>query len=114
MHQGRDAARDDLQGLAQPRPLVQGRRAPTATPEWHPNALAQANKQRHLRDIAEATGVALEEMVFLDNERGNCLDVAELGVTVAWVPDGVTAKSWERTLAAYPAPGEIIDNRKMS
>ena len=35
----------------------------------------------------------------------------EVGAAVMGV---LIAKSWERTLAAYPAPGEIIDNRKMS
>ena len=46
--------------------------------------------------------------LFLDNERGNCVDVASIGVTVAYVPDGVTADAWERALKLFPAPGEIL------
>ena len=56
--------------------------------------------------------ITLDEMIFFDNERHNCVDVASLGVTVAYVPDGVTAAAWHRTLERYPAPGEIVDNRK--
>ena len=70
------------------------------------------NKRVHLTNIAEATGLDFSEMLFLDNERGNCMDVASLGVTVAFVPEGVTAGSWQRALEAFPAPGEILDNRK--
>lgn len=73
--------------------------------------IAKGNKQGHLRRIAEQTGVGLEEMVFFDNERPNCVDVAALGVSVAWVPDGVTAGAWEQSLARFPEPGSIFDFR---
>lgn len=100
----------------------------------------KGNKQGHLKNIAAQTGIALEEMLFLDNERmaaslelaqssmpradslitrfsatppgGNCLDVAELGCTVAWVPEGVTAGAWMTTLERFPEPGSILDFRK--
>ena len=52
-------------------------------------------------------------MLFLDNERGNCLDVAALGVTVAYVPDGVTRVAWEKCLEDFPREGEILDFRFM-
>ena len=96
-------------------------RGPATTHTWnrergHPPADAtptrrgarQGNKQGHLRRIAERTGVALEEMLFLDNEMGNCKSVAAIGVTVAYTPEGVKADVWERALAAFPAPGKII------
>ena len=41
----------------------------------------KGNKAGHLRNIAQATGIELERMLFFDNERGNCRDVAPLGVT---------------------------------
>ena len=47
-------------------------------------------------------------MLFFDNERGNCRDVASIGVTVAYVPDGVTAAAWDHARELYPAPGEIL------
>ena len=71
----------------------------------------KANKQRHLRTIAEATGIALEEMLFFDNEIGNCYDVSAIGVTVSYVPDGVTASAWEHALENFPSPGEILNER---
>ena len=73
--------------------------------------ITKGNKQGHLRRISETTGIALEDMLFFDNERGNCLDVADLGVTVAWVPDGVTAGAWEQSLERFPEPGSIFDFR---
>ena len=74
--------------------------------------IRKGNKRGHLTSLAEAAGIELEEMLFFDNERGNCLDVAELGVTVAFVPYGVTGEAWRRALEAFPAPGEILDNRR--
>uniref|UniRef100_A0A6T7L766 Magnesium-dependent phosphatase-1 n=1 Tax=Coccolithus braarudii TaxID=221442 RepID=A0A6T7L766_9EUKA len=73
--------------------------------------ICKGNKRGHLKRIAQVTGIPLEEMLFFDNERGNCIDVAELGVTVAWVPDGVTAYAWEQSLEQFPEPGTIFDFR---
>uniref|UniRef100_A0A7S4HGM3 Magnesium-dependent phosphatase-1 n=1 Tax=Prymnesium polylepis TaxID=72548 RepID=A0A7S4HGM3_9EUKA len=69
------------------------------------------NKQGHFKRIAERTGIELEDMIFFDNERGNCLDVAQLGVTVAWVPEGVTAGAWDESIERFPEPGSIFDFR---
>ena len=71
-------------------------------------------KQTHLKNIAKTVGCDLEEILFFDNERGNCMDVAAIGTSVAFVPEGVTAKSWESALERFPEPGEIFDNRKES
>ena len=68
----------------------------------------KGSKSGHLRNISQATGVALEDMVFFDNERGNCSTVAKLGVTVCYCPSGVTQEDWENTLSKFPAPGEIL------
>ena len=35
-------------------------------------------------------------------------DVAKLGVTVSYTPNGVTRKDFNKVLAAFPAPGKII------
>ena len=50
-------------------------------------------------------------MLFFDNEYGNCQDVASIGVSVAYVPDGVTADAWQTALESFPSPYEIIDAR---
>ena len=77
-------------------------------PRLQVEEIHKGNKQGHLRSISERTGIPLTEMLFLDNERGNCVDVAALGVTVAYTPSGVTAGAWEAALARFPSPGEII------
>ena len=69
------------------------------------------NKQGHLRNIAKRTNIALEDMLFFDNERGNCVDVSAIGVTVAYVPRGVTALAWERALRDFPS-NQIIQGNK--
>ena len=68
----------------------------------------KANKRKHLTRLSERTNIQLEDMIFFDNERGNCFDVASIGVTVACVPHGVTAEAWERALEKFPAPGEVL------
>ena len=61
-----------------------------------------------MRNISEQTGLALEDMLFLDNEWGNTVDVSSIGCTVAYVPDGVTRQAWEAVLERFPAPGQTI------
>ena len=68
----------------------------------------KGNKQGHLRNIAESTGIALEEMIFFDNEYGNVQSVNAIGVTCAYVPDGVTQDAWDKAISGFPSPGEII------
>ena len=69
----------------------------------------KGNKAGHLRNIAQATGIELERMLFFDNERGNCRDVAPLGVTCCYCPDGVTAEIWRLALENFPAPrGKMV------
>jgi len=68
----------------------------------------KGSKKGHLTKIAAAVGCSLEEIIFLDNERGNCNTVAAAGCTVGFTPDGVTREAWDATLAAFPAPGQII------
>ena len=57
---------------------------------------------------SKASGVSFEEMMFLDNESGNCRAVAKLGVTVVYTPNGVTAEEWAHALQVFPQPGQIV------
>ena len=50
----------------------------------------KANKSRQLTKISEDTGIPLNEMIFFDNQSNNCMDVSQVNVTVAYVPDGIT------------------------
>jgi len=68
----------------------------------------KANKSRQLKKISEETGIALNEMIFFDNQTNNCQDVSKVNVTVAYVPDGITRSAFEDALKQYPAPGQIL------
>ena len=59
-------------------------------------------KREHFLRISEKTGIDPKEMVFFDNERGNCQKVAKLGVTVGYCPEGLTDEIFNRTLSFYP------------
>ena len=65
----------------------------------------------HITTIAKKANCQPEEIIFLDNEKGNCKTVAGIGCTVGYTPSGVTREAWEATLEAFPAPGEIINSR---
>lgn len=74
-----------------------------------PMEIRQDSKVNHFRRISSTTGVAMEDILFFDNERGNCFDIAELGVVVVYSPDGVTSQLWEKALHAFPdASGQVL------
>ena len=72
----------------------------------------KGSKSGHLREISKKSGCSLEEMVFFDNEWGNCQTVAKIGVTVVYTPKGVTRHLFQEALDQFPAPGHIIGKRK--
>jgi hypothetical protein len=39
----------------------------------------KANKQSHLKAIAKKSGADLKDIIFFDNEYGNCQTVAKIG-----------------------------------
>jgi magnesium-dependent phosphatase 1 len=74
-----------------------------------PIEIAKDSKVDHFKRIAAQTGVAMQDILFFDNERCNCRDVAELGVVVVYSPDGVTNTLWEHALQEFPtASGQIL------
>jgi magnesium-dependent phosphatase 1 len=71
--------------------------------------IAKDSKVHHFQRIAAQTGVAMQDILFFDNERCNCQDIAALGVVVVYSPDGVTNQLWEHALQAFPhAAGQIL------
>lgn len=68
-------------------------------------------KTTHMAAIAAATGVPATAMLFFDNERRNCVDVAGTGALAVYAPRGLTAHAWEVGLAAYARGerGRIVD-----
>lgn len=74
-----------------------------------PIEIQSDSKISHFERISKRTGVAMEDMLFFDNERGNCCEVAKLGVVVAWVPDGVTKQMWDIAMENFSsASGKVI------
>ena len=75
-----------------------------------PIQISYDGKANHFRKIASETGVAFKDMLFFDNEFGNCKDVSSLGVTVAYCPKGVDTSIWEAAVDAFPVQrGNIIE-----
>lgn len=74
-----------------------------------PWEISSDSKTVHFQRLAKATGIALQDMVFFDNELGNCRSIAKLGVTVGYCPDGIKRAIWINTMAAFPnTDGSII------
>lgn len=72
-----------------------------------PIQIASDSKIDHFYRIHEETKVAMGDMIFIDNELGNCEMVASLGVTVGYCPGGVTKELWDATLEAFPC-GTVV------
>mmetsp|Transcript_16363 Transcript_16363/g.40322 ORF Transcript_16363/g.40322 Transcript_16363/m.40322 type:complete len:215 (+) Transcript_16363:1581-2225(+) len=60
--------------------------------------ISKVSKDKHMRSLKQRTGVDFEDMLFFDNEIGNCRRVEPLGVHCVYVPDGMTAASWSSAL----------------
>ena len=74
-----------------------------------PIEIQSDNKVYHFQRISSVTGVAMKDILFFDNERGNCVEVAKLGVAVGYCPDGVTKRIWDCCLQAFPtASGKVV------
>lgn len=59
-------------------------------------------KVRHFERIAANTKIPYEQMVFFDNERGNCKKIAQLGVTACYCPQGLTKELFDYTMKRFP------------
>ena len=72
----------------------------------------KGSKDNHFRSLKKETGIDYDQMIFFDDQMGNCQTVSKLGVTVVYTPDGVTRQSFEEGLEKFPAPGQIIGPTK--
>ena len=70
--------------------------------------ITKESKSSHFRRLKEKYECDYEDMLFFDNEYGNCQDVSSIGVSVCYCPDGVTRGAWDLALESFPSPGEII------
>ena len=76
------------------------------------------NKQKHFRNLQQATGVEYQDMLFFDDARdgkfGNCEPVSELGVLSVHCPNGIYEEQiWKNALDRYSEwdqkPNTIIE-----
>jgi magnesium-dependent phosphatase 1 len=58
------------------------------------NNVSTNNKSKKLK---------FKDIIFFDNEAGNCKQVARLGVTCVYTPRGLTYEAWENGLRNFPA-----------
>jgi len=65
--------------------------------------IASGSKKKHFERLRAAADVDYADMLFFDNERENCVDVAQLGVACVHCPGGMTADAWSRGLALFAA-----------
>jgi len=75
-----------------------------------PIEIAKDSKIKHFHRICKQCRVQMKDILFFDNELGNCYDVASLGVTVVYCPIGVTKELWKLALEeSFPASnGEVV------
>ena len=71
--------------------------------------ITKESKSSHFRRLKEKYSCDYEEMLFFDNEYGNCREISQLGVTVAFSPDGVTSDVWAEAIAAFPSESIVND-----
>ena len=74
------------------------------------SALPIGNKS-YLQCHRNCHKINLKDMMFFDNEWGNCQTVAKLGVTVVYTPKGVTQQLFNEALEKFPS-SEIIGKRR--
>jgi magnesium-dependent phosphatase 1 len=63
--------------------------------------IASGTKMRHFERLRKLSGVPYDDMLFFDNERDNCVDVAQLGVCCIHCPSGMSQDAWERGLRLF-------------
>ena len=74
-----------------------------------PIEIASDSKVNHFQRISDTTGVPLDGILFFDNERDNCREIANLGVAVGYCPDGVTQTLWDICLDNFAAArGQVV------
>ena len=66
------------------------------------------SKIRHFEKLSRETGIRLTDMVFFDNDPGNCKSVSRLGVTVGFCPNGLDRTIFDITLTKFPVKWGVV------
>jgi magnesium-dependent phosphatase 1 len=64
-------------------------------------------KVLHFERISEQTNIPLEQIMFFDNDIGNCKSVSRMGVTVGLAAP-LTRTIFDRTVAKYPVKWGVV------
>ena len=67
-----------------------------------------ARKIQHFEILSRETGIRLTDMVFFDNDPGNCKSVSRLGVTVGFCPNGLDRSIFDTTLTKFPVKWGVV------
>ena len=70
----------------------------------------QGSKDNHFRSLKKESGIDFDEMIFFDDQMGNCQTVSKLGVTAVLTPNGVTRALWEKGMKQFQSgqKGSIV------
>ncbi|KAL3929764.1 MAG: hypothetical protein SGBAC_012068 [Bacillariaceae sp.] len=63
----------------------------------------EALLERANQSAGKANRLQYKDVVFFDNEAGNCKQVAKLGVTCVYTPKGVTYEAWQNAIQNFPS-----------
>ncbi len=77
-----------------------------------PREIYKGSKTIHLKNISKKTGKPLQEMVFFDDQYGNCKDVSSTGATVVYTPEGLTRERFQEAIDNFPAPGRVLGPKR--
>lgn len=85
-------------------------RKPLQTVFTGPIEISYDSKTQHFERISKSTGVPMTEMLFFDNEFGNCRSVSKQGVSVCHCPNGVTREAFDAAMSSFPCQwGKVIN-----
>lgn len=71
--------------------------------------IASGSKVHHFARLRDLSRARYDEMLFFDNERQNCVEVANLGVRTVYCNGGFTADAWRRGLRLFLAEDALRD-----
>mmetsp|Transcript_1554 Transcript_1554/g.2384 ORF Transcript_1554/g.2384 Transcript_1554/m.2384 type:complete len:238 (+) Transcript_1554:99-812(+) len=73
-----------------------------------PWEIKDERKTLHFERFVSNMELSFEDMVFFDDNAGNCKQISRLGVTVGYCPKGLSREIYERTLMKYPTKWGVV------
>ena len=76
-------------------------RTVTVKMRYKNNSFFQGSKANHFRALKKESGFDFDQMIFFDDQTGNCQTVSKLGVTCVLTPHGVTRAHFDKGLEQF-------------